>query len=177
MNKLITLLLISVMGVFIIGTSQAIPYADYTTLFRKAETTAYGGSSVGWVISTTKATGVAKDIFLYEIKLNSCNTTDNIFTVYDAVSYADATGNNRPILAKATYEAGTTWVQYNGSAPGMTATTGLTSGIGIMYLGDVGAVWKFTNIDGKPIKLQRGIVIKSTNGLNIFTATVIYFKD
>jgi len=111
---------------------------------------------------------------LYEITILDANTTANTIVIYDASSYADATANNR-VLGRYIYSAGSTRVIGGGIPIGV--GNGIATNVGVLYVGDPGFSFKFTQQDGKPILLKKGIHIDSTDGANPFSVRVVWRRE
>jgi len=150
----------------------------YTTLWSLGESSSYGGTSTGWAIQTVS--NQQRSLVVDKISIFDANTTTNTITVYDAKSYADATANNRAILAEYVLTNSTTaLVRYGGIVPGVVGNASVLvyAGMrGVIYLGDPGAEWDYRDRMGRGLQLNYGLVFKSTNGAFPFDARIVMHR-
>lgn len=181
-KKLLTLIVLGVVGCFLFGSSNAqIPYTDYTTY------SLVSGVATGYAVVTANnapsGTGSGARLMIYDVTIHDCNSTANTVTIYDARTYTDATLNSRPILGEVQYVAGTTVIRYssaNNLSYNGTLQTALAGagGKGVGILGDSGWQFRFTQPDGKPRRLLYGLIVKpATASGNLVSFSASWRKE
>lgn len=180
MKKLFTILTLTIIGVFIMsGNSNAQQrlHTSSTTLYRVADATAFGGSSVGFFFTPTSLPGTGSHLQLYYIEIVDCNSTANTVSVYiNSTTYALATVQaQNQIVGTVTFANSTTVVTGNHLGLGNGAVVDVLARKGIAYIGERPTTFSFVAPDGTPTEVS-GFGLKPTNGVNVFTARITYLR-
>ena len=185
MRTLFTLVLLAVIGVSLMGISNAqIPYVRETVLYQITDNTS--ATSTGRTIFRTVPTlntisGISsRRNLIYSINVEIMTTANNV-QIYDALSYSDATLNNR-ILSEIQWANNTTVVRGLGVAlPDYAnqASTGVVAlgGRGFAVLGAPTYTFEYKQPNGYPIFLERGLHIDGTDGAAPYTVRIVYFRE